>query len=251
MEGVVMKLVLSEPKYLKDGLSIVSEIVTEGTFKINSDVMELVAMDPANVAMVIFKLPASSFVTYEIDGPTSITLNLNNLKQVLRRTKSSDSLSLEVDENKLKIILESTTKKTFHLPLIDVDDDEQKIPELNFNATITTLSSILNDAIDDVDVVGESVVFNTTKKTFKISSKGDLTKASVDINADGNTKIKSSEDNIKAKYSIEYLKKMIQGSKLSDEVLIQFSKDFPLRLDYQVKDKVSLSFILAPRVDND
>ncbi len=246
-----MKLVLSEPKYLKDGLSIVSEIVTEGTFKINSDVMELVAMDPANVAMVIFKLPASSFVTYEIDGPTSITLNLNNLKQVLRRTKSSDSLSLEVDENKLKIILESTTKKTFHLPLIDVDDDEQKIPELNFNATITTLSSILNDAIDDVDVVGESVVFNTTKKTFKISSKGDLTKASVDINADGNTKIKSSEDNIKAKYSIEYLKKMIQGSKLSDEVLIQFSKDFPLRLDYQVKDKVSLSFILAPRVDND
>ena len=246
-----MKLVLSEPKYLKDGLSIVSEIVTEGTFKINSDVMELVAMDPANVAMVIFKLPASSFVTYEIDGPTSITLNLNNLKQVLRRTKSSDSLSLEVDENKLKIILESTTKKTFHLPLIDVDDDEQKIPELNFNATITTLSSILNDAIDDVDVVGESVVFNTTKKTFKISSKGDLTKASVDINADGNTKIKSSEDDIKAKYSIEYLKKMIQGSKLSDEVLIQFSKDFPLRLDYQVKDKVSLSFILAPRVDND
>jgi len=76
-----MKLILSEPKYLKDGLAIVSEIVTEGTFKINNDVMELIAMDPANVAMVIFKLPSSSFVSYEIDGPTSITLNLNNLKQ--------------------------------------------------------------------------------------------------------------------------------------------------------------------------
>lgn len=246
-----MKLILSEPKYLKDGLSIVSEIVTEGTFKINKDVMELIAMDPANVAMVIFRLPASSFVTYEIDGPTAITLNLNNLKQVLRRAKSSDSLTLEVDENKLKVVLESTTKKTFHLPLIDVDDEEQKIPDLTFSIEVKTQSSILNDAIDDVDVVGESVIFSVSKKSFVVSSKGDLTKASVDIPADKTTEIRCDEDGTKAKYSIEYLKKMIQGSKLSDTANISFSKDFPLRLDYQVKDKVSLSFILAPRVDND
>jgi hypothetical protein len=44
---------------------------------------------------------------------------------------------------------------------------------------------------------------------------------------------------------------MINGSKLSDEVLIQFSKDYPLRLEYKTVDKVMLSFILAPRVEND
>jgi hypothetical protein len=33
--------------------------------------------------------------------------------------------------------------------------------------------------------------------------------------------------------------------------LIQFNKDYPLKLEYKTVDKVSLSFILAPRVEND
>ena len=64
------------------------------------------------------------------------------------------------------------------------------------------------------------------------------------------TTIVTQKDN-RSKYSIEYLKKMVAASKLSDEVQINFSQDYPLRLDYKVIDKVSLSFVLAPRVDND
>ena len=59
------------------------------------------------------------------------------------------------------------------------------------------------------------------------------------------------DDKVKAKYSIEYLKKMINGSKLSEEVLVQFNTDYPLKLEYKSVDKVMLSFILAPRVEND
>jgi hypothetical protein len=44
---------------------------------------------------------------------------------------------------------------------------------------------------------------------------------------------------------------MIQGAKLADKAVVQFSKDYPLKLDYTVKDKMQLAFILAPRVDND
>jgi proliferating cell nuclear antigen len=246
-----MKLTLAEPKYLKESISLISEIVTEATLKITSEAVQLVAMDPANVALVMFKLLSSSFVTYELEGPTNITLNLNNLKQVLRRVKSNDTLTLEIEENKLKITLQSTSKRTFHLPLIDIDDKEQRVPDLSFLATIVTQSSTLIEAVDDVDVVGESVNFAATQDTFSISSKGDLTKASVDIPADKATKIVCQEEGIKAKYSIEYLKKMMQGAKLADVVQIKFSKDYPLRLEYIVQNKLELAFILAPRVDND
>lgn len=246
-----MKLTLSEPKYLKDSLSIISEIVTEATFRVKEDMVELVAMDPANVALVVFRLVSSAFVTYEIGDGADITINLNNFKQVLRRVKTGDTLTLEVEENKLKVVLQSTTQRTFYLPLIDLDDEEQKIPDLSFSAEVSTLSSIFNDAIDDVDVVGESVTIGADTKNFLISSKGDLTKAAVEIPADKSTSISCSDEGIKAKYSIEYLKKMMHGSKLSDTVAIKFSKDYPLRLEYIVKDKVELAFILAPRVDND
>ena len=56
---------------------------------------------------------------------------------------------------------------------------------------------------------------------------------------------------IKSKYSIEYLKKMMAGSKLAEEVSIQFNKDYPLKLEYKTVDKVMLSFVLAPRVENE
>ena len=245
-----MKLTLAEPKYLKESVAIISEIVTEATIKVKDDGIELIAMDPANVALVVFRLLSSSFVTYEIDGPTSITLNLNNLKQVLRRTKGGDTLTLELDENKLKIVLQSTSKRTFHLPLIDMEEKEQKVPELSFNTTIVTQASILNDGVDDVDIVGESVTLSSKEGMFSISSKGDLTKAAVDIPADNATKVVIEEDS-KAKYSIEYLKKMIAGGKISDVVQVKFSNDYPLKLEYLVQNKMELSFILAPRVDND
>lgn len=246
-----MKLTLSEPKYLKDSLSIISEIVTEATFRVKKDVVELVAMDPANVALVVFRLVSSAFVTYEVDEATDLTVNLNNFKQVLRRVKTGDTLTLEVEENKLKVVLQSTSQRTFYLPLIDADEEEQNVPDLSFSAEISTLPSVFNDAIDDVDVVGESVTLGADEKTLYVSSKGDLTEAAVEIPGDKTTSISCNDDNIKAKYSIEYLKKMMQGSKLSDAVSIKFAKDYPLRIEYVVKDKLELAFILAPRVDND
>ncbi|MGE0793245.1 MAG: proliferating cell nuclear antigen (pcna) [Candidatus Woesearchaeota archaeon] len=246
-----MKLTLAEPKYLKDSVSIISEIVTEATLNVTKNSVKMVAMDPANVAMVFFNLNASSFITYDLEEDTQLTLNLNNFKQVLRRIKGNDTLSLELEENKLKIVLQSTSKRTFLLPLIDAEEAEQRIPDLSFNASINTQSTLLNDSIDDVDVVGESVMFLVNEKIFSISSKGDLSKASVDIPADNVTSINCLADGTKAKYSIEYLKKIIQGSKIADKVLIQLSNDYPLKITYSIKDKVELSFILAPRVDND
>ena len=94
-----MKLTLAEPKYLKDSISIISELVTEGRFKITSDAIELVAMDPANVAMVIFKLLSSTFTEYELKEPVDIAINLNNLKQFLRRAKQNDILTLELEKD--------------------------------------------------------------------------------------------------------------------------------------------------------
>lgn len=245
-----MKLTLADPKYLKDSVSIISELVTEGTFKVTPDNIELIAMDPANVAMVVFRLMGSTFTEYDVKKPEFLGIDLNNLKQVLRRAKPNDQITVEVEDNKLKITIKGGSLRTFHLPLIHVEEKEQKVPELKFNATIETDASVLNDAIEDADIVGESVTFIAEPKRFAVSATGDLNKANIDIDADESTKI-TVHDKAKSKYSIEYLKKMIQGSKLSDKVKIEFSKDYPLRLEYLEQDKVQLVFILAPRVDND
>ncbi len=248
-----MKLVLAETKYFKDSITILSDLVTEAKFKVTADGLELVAMDPANVAMVIFKLLSSSFTEYKIDKPEELGINLNNLKQVLRRTKGEDILSLETTEdNKLKVQLKSNTTRSFSLPTLDLEDKEQKVPQLNFPLVVNTKASILTEAIEDVSVVAESVTFLGEKAQLSVKAEGDLSKAFIEIKADDATKITTeSEDKFKSKYSLEYLKKMILGSKLSDDVSLSFNTDYPLKLEYKVTDRLLLAFILAPRVDND
>ena len=248
-----MRLTLAEPSYLKESISIISDLVNEARFKITPNAIELVAMDPANVAMVVFKLLSSCFTEYDVKKDTEIAINLSNLKQVLRRVSPKDMLTLELDsDNRLKIELKSNTTRTFNLPIIELEEKEQKVPDLKFPITIQTSSSILNEAIADVDVVGESVAFIAEPKKFTLQAEGDLNQAKIEIKEDNDTKITTnSDEKVKSKYSIEYLKKMINGSKLSDEVTIQFSKDYPLKIEYKSVDKVMLSFILAPRVEND
>ena len=248
-----MRLALAEPSHLKESISIISDLVNEARFKITPNAIELVAMDPANVAMVVFKLLSSSFIEYDVQTETEIGINLGNLKQVLRRSSSKDVLTLELDSDKrLKIELKGATNRTFNLPLIDLDEKEQKVPDLKFPVSVRTSSSVLNEAIADVDVVGESVAFIAEPRKFTLQAEGDLNQAQIEIKEDDITKVTtSSDEKVKAKYSIEYLKKMINGSKISDEVLIQFNKDYPLKLEYKAVDKVMLSFILAPRVEND
>lgn len=248
-----MKLTLAEPKYLKESIAIISDLVNEARFKVTKDAIELIAMDPANVAMVIYKLLSSSFVEYDVKGTTEFAINMSNLKQILRRAGPSDMLTMELDsDNRLKITLKSASTRVFSLPVIDIEEREQRIPDLNFPISIKMPCNVLNDAIDDVDVVGESVSFALESGKFVVSAEGDLSKARIEIKPADEIKIISDvKDNVKAKYSIEYLKKMIGGSKIADEVSIQFDKDYPLKLDYRTINKVELAFILAPRVENE
>ncbi|MFH1770423.1 MAG: proliferating cell nuclear antigen (pcna) [archaeon] len=246
-----MKLTLSEPKFLKDSISIISDLVTEATFKITKDAIELIAMDPANVAMVIYKLLSSAFVEYDVKEEILLSINMNDLKQVLRRAKTNDAVTLEVEDNKFKITFKSNAVRHFFLPLIEVEEKQQKIPDLKFKSTITTNSDIIIEAIEDADIISESVTIIVDKKEFTVNAAGDLSKANIHISADNDTKIVSDEEKVKSKYSIEYLKKMMQGSKLSNKVILQLGSDYPLKMEYKVLDKVQLAFILAPRVDND
>ena len=245
-----MKLVLAETKLIKEPITIISDLVTEAKFKVGKNGIEMIAMDPANVAMVLFRLLSSAFVEYNVKEETTIAINLNNLKQVLRRIKGSDNLTLELSDNKLKLVLTGSTVRTFYLPLIDQQEKDHKEPDLKFKTTIKCPSSMLNDAIEDVEIVAESVTFQSEEKKFVVSAAGDTGKATVDIKSEEGVNIETAEK-VKSKYSIEYLKKMIQGSKISSNVHVQFSKDYPLKLEYKELDKIQMVVILAPRIEND
>ncbi len=246
-----MKLVLAEPRLLKESIGVISELVNEVTFKLDKEKIEITAMDPANVAMIMFKLLSSAFVEYNVKEEQELSVNLDNLNQVLRRSKPTDTVILESIDNKLKITLKGENTRTFSLSLIDVDESEQKIPELKFDVKVDMPSATLTEAVDDMDIVAESVALIAETNKLTVQSEGRFNAAKVEMPTNEATTIKMKDNKIISKYSIEYLKKIVKGSKLAENVSLNFGREYPLRADYKVMDKLLLSFILAPRVDND
>jgi proliferating cell nuclear antigen len=247
-----MKLVLTDAAYLKDSIAVISELVNEARFKIRRDSIELVAMDPANVAMVVFRLWASAFTEYTIDKEQEIAINLAQLKQILKRASPSDTVTLQVSQSKLLVQFRNAVERNFDLPLIDIEEREQRVPNLTFPVQVTLPSAMLADAIADADICAESVTFAAEPEKFAVLADGDQGRHQTMMSAGESVRVTSeAATKVKAKYSIEYLKKMMSAGKMASDVTVAFNQDYPLKLEYKVMDKVMLSFILAPRVEND
>lgn len=239
-----MKVTLEKTGFFADVINIVSELVSEIRIKFNNDGLRIIAIDPTNAAMLLFKLPASAFSHYETETEEeAIGINLDDFKQVLRRGKQ-ESLNLETKEGKLLVHF-GERKKSFILSLIDIESEERKEPELKFTVNLKIDSSKFQEAVEDCSVVSDSILFNLGEKGFVLDAKSSLHSAAVRLLSD------AFPENIKSRYSLDYLQKMVKSAKLADDVKIQFSNDYPLRLHYITPEKAELSFILAPRVETD
>jgi len=248
-----MNLLLSEPRFLKEPVSIISEIVNEVKFKFDSDKIELTALDPAKISLVNFKLLSSAFVEYDVPENTQLSLSLESLKSVLGRAKPSDTLKIELDKDKnsLKVQLKGETTRTFHIALLELEEEEKKIPDLSFPLKINMPSSNLNDAIEDISVIADAVAFVAHKDKLIMEAESSVNSAKVEIPNSENTLINLTGDSVKSRYGVEYLKKFLKASKLSEVVSVEFGQDYPLKLVYKIQDRLELSFIMAPRVPND
>ncbi|MFA6023280.1 MAG: proliferating cell nuclear antigen (pcna) [Candidatus Pacearchaeota archaeon] len=236
---------LDNPKIFSEVVSIISELVTEVKLRFNDNGMSIVAIDPANVALVSFRLPKESFSEYE-GGSEVLGINLDNLKAVLRRTKPGSVLVMESEETALKLNIIDKIKRSFSLALIEIEGEDKKVPSLEFSTQVQMNPSDFGDAVEDCLIVADSCNFIAEPEKFIIEASG-LNSARAEFSSD---EVKIISGNSKAKYSLEYLQKFIKANKIADKIFINFSSDHPVKLEFK-RDDAELSFILAPRVEND
>lgn len=241
-----MKLQI-EASLFKDYISAISTLINEVELAISKEGISAITMDDSNVAMVIAKLKNTSFLNYDVETETKLGINLNDLLTVLKRAKKDESVTLEEADNKLQIKV--GPGRQFTLPIIELENTEQKVPELDHTVTIDMPIKVLSDSLKDIDVVSESIKFVANQDELKLLGEDELTKAIVQIKKNGETKITGELENqtIESKYALEYLNKMMLD--LTKQVKVKFAKNYPMKIIYD-SDKMSVSYILAPRVDN-
>jgi len=250
----MFKALLADVSVLRDSLDAVSSLINEGTFTINNDGLFLQAMDPSTVSMVIFHLLSSAFVDFKVDKEHKLTVNIDALVQVLRRANVTDQIILELDEekNKLLIRMRGSSVRTFSLPLISDEGKQQNAPDLKFPCKVEIEAGVFKEGIKDALMISDFIILNVKNNVFTMKSSGDSSSTKLVLDQDSPSLISiehSSE--CTAKYSLDYLEKMSRAAKVADTLVLQFGTDYPLRMDYKTLDKLSLTFILAPRVENE
>jgi len=236
---------LDNPALIVKAIDVISELVTEVRMKVNEAGISITAIDPANVAMISFMIPKSSFSQFETDKET-LGINLDSLKKILRRCGSGSSVIFERKGNLLNIQIQDRIKRNFTLNLIEVEREEKEIPNLKFTTAVKLNSVDFIDSVEDCAVVSDACSFLIKDKSFVIESRG-LNSARSEFSGD-EAEITTEVENCKSRYSLEYLQKFMKGSKLIDKTILKFSDDHPLRMDLK-SPALELSFILAPRVE--
>jgi len=242
---------VNDIKILNNTIGIVSDFISDATFHVTNEGLKLIAMDPANISMVILTILPSSFTEYSVNEPSKITINLEGLKQALKRVRTGESLTLTHSNNRLNATISGTSTRRFSIPLIDGDETERKVPELTFNISLEMDSREFKDFIEDASIVGDAVNMRAAEGVFNLTSGDTGRKVDIDLRGDSEIikelNIKESSTSI---YSIDYLKKMTKSASFSETAKLGFSSDYPLRLDFKALNQCQLSFILAPRIEN-
>lgn len=244
-----MLVKFENPTMFSKAIEIISELVTEVRIKINEYGMSITAMDPANVSMVGFKIPRSAFSQFEA-GDDALGINLDNLKQILKRCGSGSSLVLEKRDNSLAIQIQDRIKRNFTLNLIDVESEDidfaERTGRMSFSSMVEINSVDLVASIEDCSVVADACSFAIDKGKFVVEAKS-LNSARSEFSGD---EAKIDAEDCRAKYSLEYLQKFMKGAKLCNKTTLRFAEDHPLKIDFKT-DVLELSFILAPRVETE
>ena len=244
----MFKATLSDVALLKNSIPIIAEIVDEGIFNVDQNGISLLTPDRTMVSVVDFKILSSAFDDFRTEGVQSLGLRLGELAAVLKRIKGG-KLTLESTKNKLRLKIESNGARTFEIPLIDVKTEKPPIEQLKFPASVELESSVMEEGIADAELIGDSVIIEAGPGVFKMLAKGDISSTQLELKQ-GETGLigLNVKEAVRAQYPLDYLKKMIKAAKLSSKLQLEFGTDYPMRLVFKEMDKIQLSFILAPRV---
>jgi len=242
-----MLLKLDNPRLFSEIIGIISDLVLEVRIKVNKEGVSILAVDPANVAMISFKIPSAAFSEFEVENDEILGVSLESLKAVLRRCSTRGVLVMQREENTLKIEIQDKIKREFNLALIEIEGEEKEIPILEFTSKIEMASADFSEAIEDCSVVSDSCSFVSEPDKFIIQGKGSLNGFKSEFSSD---ELNIQAQEATSKYSLEYLQKMIKATKITDKAVINFSTDYPLKLEFNTPF-IELSFILAPRVETE
>lgn len=241
-----MKLVYPSAKGFAKAMEAVWNIIDEGLFKFTKDGINLMAMDPSQISMIVFSMPKESFLEFNLDEERNIGLDIDYLKKVLKRAKQNELLELIFEDGKLNMsFITDKTRREFKIPLLDLIESYNKEPSVEYNNYIKINAEPLKDIVNDANIVSTYVKFIITPNEFSAEAKSEngVVKERFEL-GDDLSEVKA-ETGARALYPISYLNDILKATRRGDLITLMIETDKPLRMEFNLEG-ANIRYYLAP-----
>ncbi|MFN3910377.1 MAG: hypothetical protein ACK4J0_04075, partial [Candidatus Anstonellaceae archaeon] len=165
----MFRFTIADPKKFKMAIDGIVNLVDEATMEIKPEGLFLMAMDPSQISMVCFTMPKSAFSEYNISANERIGLNFANLSKILTRAHPAEKMEIEQEENKLVVkFLGGKRKRSFKLPILDINQPISREPKTNPGAIIKMSSQNFKEQLKDAALVSTHVTLTANSQGFRI-----------------------------------------------------------------------------------
>lgn len=245
---------LDSTKTWKQIVDALATLLTEAHLRVSESGISLRQLDSSKAAMVDLTLPSSVFQEYACKGEHDICLGIDELTRVSKRMGGDERLEFTLDEsdNRLEIKMIGQAERQFKLQLLTPPDSQTNRPGMEFDVKAEMFADAFKQAIKDVGVVSSHVKISAEKNLLTFSGEGDTGEAKVSLSTEGDDpalfQLKVGGSPSVAMYALNYLAE-ISKAIASDSIIVQFTGNKPMMLEFPIAEAGTISFILAPRVE--
>ena len=228
--------------FFRSSIDALASFIPEGNFRFNEKGVQFRAMDPSQVLLVDYSMDRSVFSQYEVE-PCFVGMNIDELRKIVSRAQPGDHIELELTDSECVISLKGELERSFRLPLIDIADEEIKLPEIKYDSHVEINAKVLKEALKDAQLFSSSVVIRTKGDKFMLESKGTGGNLAVNSSPNNGVKVKSKAD-VVSKYSLSYLHNIVKEAAPEAPIVLELKSDLPLKVSYQI-GKTEIRYYLA------
>lgn len=153
--------------------------------------------------------------------------------------------------NNLHIIYSEPTE----LKLMEIDNEQMGIPDMEYKCTVKMPSGEYQRIIRDLGVMGDTCTISCTKEGIKFGVKGDMGTGSILVRANSSTEKEEEqvvivmEEPVELTFALRYLNFFTKATPLSPVVVLSFSPDVPVVVEYPIEELGYIKYFLAPKID--
>lgn len=232
---------LSKVEFWKRSIEAISSFIPEGNFRFSDKGIFFKAIDPSQIVLVDYFIDKKLFDKYDIE-PNFVGIDLVEFNKLMQRAMPSDKLLLDVSDAEMKVRLESDLKRNFKLPLIDVSEEEIKVPDIKYEAKIEISAFSLKELLRDAALFGSSVVLKIKDEKFIVEARG--SQGTMESEALGKVAKVETKKDVTAKFSLNFLQNIIKEADNEKVIKIELKTDAAMKVTFKIGES-EITFYLA------